>query len=290
MSMQRITLGRRVYFGVIAVAALFVTYLGFFAPARMDESFTWAVLPPLHARFVGALYLFGGVYLLGCAFARSLSQVQPAVVAVVIFTGLLLLVTLLNPEAFDYDLVPPWVWTLSYVVYPLWGIALAWRSRGQTTTPGPPLPPWARRFLVVQSSLFAVVGLALLLTREVMVDVWPWAITNGLAQFYGGPFLAYAYCSWAYSRRQTWTDVATIVPAMFAFVVATLVVSLVHRELFSASDLSDWLWFAWFATAAGALAFMCASMFSSLRLGRLGDGRPALAGDADAGGARSTRP
>ena len=59
----------RLYFGVITVAALFVTWLGFSAPARMDESFTWALLPPLHAGFVGALYLFGGVYLLLCATA-----------------------------------------------------------------------------------------------------------------------------------------------------------------------------------------------------------------------------
>ncbi len=57
----------RAYLGTITVAALFVAYLGFVAPKRMDKSFTWAALPPLHARFVASLYLFGTVYLGACA-------------------------------------------------------------------------------------------------------------------------------------------------------------------------------------------------------------------------------
>ncbi len=43
---------------MICAAALFVAYLGIFVPERLDRSFTWAVLPPLHARFVGVLFSF----------------------------------------------------------------------------------------------------------------------------------------------------------------------------------------------------------------------------------------
>ncbi|MDQ1520489.1 MAG: hypothetical protein QOI55_1562, partial [Actinomycetota bacterium] len=165
---SEIALRERVYFAVIAAAALFVTWLGFFKPAQMDESFTWAVLPPLHAGFVGALYLFGGVYMLGCLRARFLAQVRPAVPAVVLFTGLLLLVTLLNPDAFDYGLTPPKVWTLSYIVYPLLGIGLFLnlRRRPAATPPGPPFPRWARDALVAQAVLFGVAGILLLVARD----------------------------------------------------------------------------------------------------------------------------
>jgi hypothetical protein len=272
--MREITFVDRLFFGIIAVAALFVSYLGFFDPARMDESFTWAFLPPLHARFVASLYLFGGVYLGGCLVARYRSQVKPAPIAVVIFTTLLLLITLLNPKAFDYDLVPPWVWTLSYVVYPLWGIVLVWtsRSRAGTRVPGAPMPAWARVFLLVQAAVFLVAGIALLIAPRVMVDLWPWPIDKGLAQFYGGPFLAYAYCSWAYARKETWTEVATIVPGMFAFTTATVVVSIKHRDLFSASDVSSWVWFTVFGGATVFLLIMCASLILS-RASR----RPAVA-------------
>ena len=230
---------------------MFVAYLGLFAPARLDRSFTWVELPPLHARFVGVLYLFGGVYMIGCIVARRWSQVSPALPAIGLFTSLLLLVTLLNLEAFDYDLTPVWVWTLSYIVYPAIAFALAWTARNREAAPvgGPALDDWARTFLVIQAAVFALLGVMLLVAREAMADVWPWPISAGLAQFYGGPFLAYAYCSWRYSRRTTWAELAAIAPAMLVYTAGTVVVSLVHSELF-ASDLATWVWFAGFGGAA----------------------------------------
>ena len=250
--MNEISIPRRMFFGVIALAASLVAYLGILFPQRLDESFTWVVLPPLHARFVGVLYLFGAVYMIGCILARRWSQVSPALPGIGIFTILLLLVTLLNLEAFDFDLVPVWVWTLSYIVYPAIAFALAWtaRDRRGRVPPGRPSAPWVPTFLTVQAGVFAVLGLVLLVAPSAMVDVWPWKISAGLAQFYAGPFLAYAFCSWRYSRRGTWADLAAIAPGMLVFTGGTVVVSLVHRELFSASDPSTWAWFVVFGAAA----------------------------------------
>src|SRR3954466_482959 len=215
---SRVTVVERVYFGIIALAALFVSYGGFLFPKELDKSFTWAVLPPLHARFVGALYLFGGIYMIGCTVARHRSQITPGPPAVIIFTTLLLAVTLLNLEAFDFDLVPVWVWTVSYIVYPFLGLLLiAWTyRRPRIEPPGAALPRWVPTFLLVEAGIFGVAGLLLLFAREVMVDAWPWPISNGLAQFYGGPFLAIAYCCWRYSTRRTWTEIMPIAPAMLA--------------------------------------------------------------------------
>ena len=119
----------RLFFGVTAIAAFFVAYLGLVDPARIDERFTWVVLPPLHARFVGVLYLFGMVYMIGCILANRWSQVSPALPAIGIFTSLLLLVTLLNLEAFDFDLGPVWVWTLVLHHLPAIAFTLAWTAR-----------------------------------------------------------------------------------------------------------------------------------------------------------------
>ena len=129
----------RLYLGTITLAALFVAYLGFLAPKRMDESFTWAALPPLHARFVASLYLFGGVYLGACTLARRRAANGPVYGGITAFTGLLLLVTLLNLNAFDFDLAPVWVWTVSYIVYPIVAVVLTisvWR-RGGFSEPEP---------------------------------------------------------------------------------------------------------------------------------------------------------
>ncbi|MDQ3146596.1 MAG: hypothetical protein M3R01_06625 [Actinomycetota bacterium] len=260
----------RLFFAVIGVAALFVAYLGLLVPARMDRVFTWADLPPLHARFVGVLYFFGALYMLGCVVARRAGQVRPAMAGIGLFTSLLLVVTLLNLEAFDFDLLPVWVWTLSYIVYPLIALTLALTWRGRDRDDAAPsgadaLAPWARTFLLVQACVFAFLGAAALVAREAVVDAWPWPISAGLAQFYGGPFVAYAYCSWAYGRRGRWSEMSTVVPAMLTFTAGTVVVSLVHSELFSASDAVDWVWFGGFVVATAVLVAMGARVVSFAR-------------------------
>ena len=198
--------------------------------------------------------------MVGCVLARRWAQVSPALPAIGIFTSLLLLVTLLNPDAFDFGLTPVWIWTLSYIVYPAIAFALAWTARGRepSAVSGPRLPSWAAGFLRVQAAVFAFLGLVLLFARDAMVDVWPWNISPGLAQFYGGPFLAYAFCSWQYSRRRAWAELAAIVPAMLAFTAGTIIVSLIHRALFSASDGATWLWFGSFGVCAAVLLVMTA--------------------------------
>jgi hypothetical protein len=89
-----------------------------------------------------------------------------------------------------------------------------------------------------------------------MVDAWPWPIDVGLAQFYGGPFVALAWCAFAYSRQRSLLAVLPIVAGTLAFTVATLVVSLVHAELLSAADLAAWVWFGGFGALTVALAAM----------------------------------
>ena len=253
--MNEISAPRRLFFGVICIAALFVAYLGLFAPERLDESFTWVVLPPLHARFVGVLYLFGGVYMIGCILAPRWSQVSPALPAIGIFTSLLLLVTLLNLEAFDFDLGPVWVWTLSYIIYPTIAFALAWTARNrEVPAVGGPLSRRGREsFLKAQAVVFALLGVLLLVARGAMVDVWPWPISEGLAQFYGGPFLAYAFCSWSYSGRRDLGRAGRDCAGDAGVHRRDLIVSLIHDELFSSSDLATWVWFLGFGGAALAL-------------------------------------
>ena len=64
--MPLITRGQRIFFAVICAAALLVAILGLFNPAYLASIFTWLELPPLHARFVGAIYAFGAVFMAGC--------------------------------------------------------------------------------------------------------------------------------------------------------------------------------------------------------------------------------
>lgn len=242
--------------GFIGLNAAFVAIFATLAPKALDEAFTWASLPPLHARFVGALYLWGAIVVFWSVFAPRRLAWWPIVVAAAIFTTSMGVLTALNRAAFTWSLVPVKVWVIAYTLFPLTTLAMAWayRPSGPITTD---LPRAAIRGLQVWAAWFAVVGVGLLVFRSAVADVWPWPVSDGVAQFYSGPFLTLAWCCWAYSRRDA-RDGRGFFAAMAVLGVAVIAVSLNHRVLFHAEDAAAWVWFAAFALLTvwfGALVF-----------------------------------
>jgi len=237
---------------IIALAAALVAWLGLFRPERMDRSFTWADLPPLHANFVGALYLFGAVLVGGSAIVRHRSQWGPVISGIAIFTTSMLVLTAINDEAFDWSLGPVRAWVISYVVYPpiAWALTAWLVRRPMTTAGGAPVARWMTATLIAVAVVFGALGVALLLARSAMADAWPWPVSDGVAQFYGGPFLSVAWVAFWYSRRHHRSDLVVYAPALAVLGLTVLVISIDHRELFAADDPAAWLWFGSFAAIA----------------------------------------
>jgi hypothetical protein len=260
----------RIYFFFGVLAGLFPAFFGLFDPAILDKEFTWASLPPLHARFIGSFYLFAVLFTLGLLVARRRWQVGSGYWSIVIFTGVIGVLNILNWEAFDFDETTVKVWIAVYIAFPVVGLALALLALGEDegTEEGVALPPVARTWFLVQAVVYALVGVLLLVARGTMADAWPWPVTNTVAQFYGGAFLSLAYITWHSARHRTWAALVAVVPPFAAFSVATFVVSLVHGELFSASDVATWLWFSFFGVSAGAFAAMLAVMLRARQFAR----------------------
>lgn len=253
--MSPITQGQKVFFAVIFLAALLVAFLGLFNPAYLAEIFTWLVLPPLHARFVGAIYLFGGIFMLGCLFAKQQAEVRWAVQMIGLWTGMLCIISLLNLSVFGLNLLPVQIWFASYIIYPIIAIVMTIRQPSMThaaSLPGPALARWAKSFLLAQGVLFILLSIALFFAPSFMSTLWPWKVTPVLAQMYAGPLLSYGLGSWLFSKQEQWLGVRSIVPAMAAFTVTTVIVSFLHIDLFTFNEIADLLWFAW---------FVCASLF-----------------------------
>ena len=58
--------------------------------------------------------------------------------------------------------------------------------------------------------------------------------------------------------KHAWLAVRAVVPAMFVFTAGVLLASFIHRGLFSAGDLADWIWFLAFGTMTALLGTMTA--------------------------------
>jgi hypothetical protein len=257
--MAPITLGQKIFFAVICAAALLVAILGLFNPAYLAQIFTWLVLPPLHARFVGAIYLFGAVFMAGCLFAKQQAEVRWGVQMIGIWTGMLFLISMLNLGAFDLGLLPVQIWFASYILYPIIAVLMTMRQPSMTRSaslPGPELALWSKIFLLAQGVIFTLLAIALFLAPGAMSALWPWKVTPVLTQMYAGPLLSYGLGSFLFASQKQVLGVRAIVPAMLAFTLITVIISFIHIGLFAFTETVDLLWFAWFSISSILLAVM----------------------------------
>jgi hypothetical protein len=239
-----VTWAERGYFAAVGALAATVGLPAYLAPAQVESVLPFAV-PPLHSRLIGAMYLSGLAIMIGGMLARRWAEVRlvPAITA--IWTGGLLLVTLLHLQAFDFATTQTRIWFGAYLAYPVIGIWILVRRRhdGTVPAPGPPPATWIRRCLTGQGVVLTAVGLALLLAPASMATGWPWPVTPLLAQIYSAPLLAYGIGSLLLARARTWQEMRTAVVGIGLFTLLALVGSVVHRSLFVAGDPAAWAWF-----------------------------------------------
>jgi hypothetical protein len=257
--MQLITQAQRIFFTVICAAALLVAALGLLNPGYLASIFTWLELPPLHARFVGAIYAFGAVFMAGCLAARYQAEVRWAVQLIGIWTGMLLIISLLNLSAFDFALLPVQIWFASYIIYPFisfWMTITQPHLMKAGELSGSQLAGWAKGFLSLQGILFTVLAALLFFAPAFMTTIWPWKVTQVLAHMYAGPLLSYGLGSLLFSRQEKWLGVRSILPGMLMFSGITVIISFLHIGLFSFRELPDLLWFGWFTGSSIILALL----------------------------------
>ena len=254
--MRVITRGERIYFGAVGLLALWVGIWGFFIPDHVDKAIPWLV-PPLHSRFLGSMYLSGTTFMIGGIMSRYYAEVRVTVPVIAIWTGMLFIVSLFYLGEFDYSRTQVWIWFGAYILYPLIALWLMWKHRApHDRLSGSALPAWARGYLSAQGVLVTALALLLLLAPEFMTSVWPWKITRLLAQIYSAPFLAYGLSSLMISRLQTWAEVRVVVTATFVFAFGVLLASFIHGALFSPGAVSTWLWFGGFVLATIMLGLL----------------------------------
>ena len=253
--MAEVTRNERIYFAAVGLLALWVGFWGYIVPSEVERAIPFSV-PPLHARFLGAVYLSGLTIMVGGLLAHSWREIRLVPILTALWTGGLCVISLFHLDRFDFATPQPWVWFAAYVIYPLIAIGLAWRRRRVEPAPAAEVPAWARRYLVGQGIVLAAVALGLLLAPGVLADVWPWPIDQLLAQIYSAPLLAYGVGSVLLARQRTLIEVRVVVAGMLVFTAGVLLASIIHRELFSVGDLEDVLWFGLLVVANAVMGLL----------------------------------
>ncbi len=234
----------RAYFLVVLLFTLWVGFFGFFRPQEILRALPWPVAP-LHARFIGALYLSASAFLLLSVFARSVLQVRTIVYMALIWTGWLLIVSLMHWRSFELAREQVWFWIVAYATFP---VAAAWLIR-TTTWPTAPVSKritqtWITAFYGLQGSLFLLLAVLCFLLPGAIVSVWPWKITPFLAQIYSGPLLAYGLGGIMLAKQRNWSQARIPTIGLLLFALLSLIASVIHLNLFTLGNWPSTLWFA----------------------------------------------
>jgi hypothetical protein len=237
----------RAYFALVGLFALWVGVWGYFVPAEVVRALPWTV-PPLHARFIAAIYLAGLLAMILALTAKTLAEVRIPIALAAIWTGTLFLVSMLHLEAFEFAKPQVWFWMGAYAVFPLWGAWLYFGRGARAAATHRPADP----VLLAIGAVCLLLAAGLLALPAQMIAAWPWKLPPLLASIYAGPFLAYGVSALLLAREGRPEARRIVLVSMLAFTVLVVVASLLHLALFSFATPSAWVWFG-LLVASGAV-------------------------------------
>ena len=251
----------RWYFALVGLFALWVGVWGYVLPAEVGRALPWTV-PPLHARFIAAIYLAGALAMGASLVAQQAAHVRIPIALAALWTGALLLISLLHLPAFDFGKPQVWFWMGAYAVYPLWGAWLYFGSAGAggAAVTAPRFDP----LLLVVAAICLLLAIALLAATDTMVRLWPWKLPPLLANIYAAPFFAYGCCALLLAREARADACRIVLASLLAFCALALLASLMHRALFRIDAPATWVWFGALAAIAAVLAWRLARPVASL--------------------------
>jgi hypothetical protein len=211
---------------LLVIAAFLVFIIGiplFVLSGQTDQYFAWTIASPLTAAFLGAAYWSSCLLEWMASRERRWSHARIAVPAVLLFTALTLVVTLLHLDRFhinDDALLTrfvAWVWLIVYVVVPVMMIillVLQARTKGVDVPRSDPLPTWVRGILVVQGVIMFAFGLWLLVAPTLAAPYWVWELTPLTARAIGAWLTALGVAA----AHMAWeNDYRRVRPAMFSY-------------------------------------------------------------------------
>lgn len=158
----------------------------FLLSEQTDRFFAWTIQSALTAAFLGASYWSACVLEFMAARRRRWADARVAVPAVITFTALTLVVTLLHLDRFHFgapELITragTWFWLAVYALVPVIMTALLIQ---QIRVPGgdlpreAPMPAWMRLALIIIAAVLLLLGIALLAAPGGVAPLWPWPLT-----------------------------------------------------------------------------------------------------------------
>jgi hypothetical protein len=244
--------------GAIGVVLVFLAGVQLFVLTdHTERAFAWTLLP-LSAAFAGAFYWTALVLIVGVWRAGTWVAARPGMLAVVVFTTLTLIASLVHLGLFHLHaphaetVVVTWIWLVAYAAVPgllvlVWWLQL--RGPGSDPPRTRPLPRWLRAVLVVEAVGFLAAGVALFLAPGSADGGWPWPMTPLAGRIIGAWLVTFALILVGMVRENDWDRTR---PSFLAYLALGLLTAVAVARY--AGDVDWGSAAAWVLVAAIALA------------------------------------
>ncbi len=228
----------------------------FIFPKTFGIFWPWA-LPPLAARFMGALLIGGGVCTALAALAAGPIPVEGAALLGV---GDLLIVSvaLLNKGEISFS-GNTIIWLTVFTGMALLLLSLPLLRGRQMTGEGDQLSPMRglNRYFLIHLAVVIPVGLTMYLIPGVGQKLWPWKLSLINIQLLGAFFVGASILSFWSLRQRNWHMVLPLIGLYAVFTTLATLASIIHFNLFNARSVITWLFFALYIfVALGAWYFL----------------------------------
>ncbi len=218
--------------GMLLVASILVFMAGFQLYVLTDYTarfFAWTINPPLTAAFLGASYWAAFMLEFMASRERLWARGRIAVPAVLLFTTLTLIATLLHfAPPFRLHLDSPDLitrgaaiaWIIVYAAVPPVMAFILWR---QLQVPGgdpprlAPLPDWLRYSVGVIGAIMLLFGIVMFLVPSAGIAVWPWTLTPLTSRAAGAWLLGLGIAAAQLARENDFHRVQPVLASAVAF-------------------------------------------------------------------------
>lgn len=236
----------------IAAGLVFIVGIQLFVFSTATERFfAWTLNPPLTAAFMGAAYWSSCALEALAARQQQWARARVAVPAVLLFTTLTLIATLIHLDRFHlslaehawYTVALTWVWIAVYALVPLAMLVLLvlqLRTPGSDAPPQHRLPVWLRLLLVAQALVLLLCGGLLFVAPALIIDAWPWTLSPVSGRFLGawllGLGVAAGHTAWE-------NDSIRVYPSLVSMLVFALLQGIALARF--PGDIGNWNSAAW---------------------------------------------
>jgi hypothetical protein len=198
----------------------------FILTENTERYFAWTIDPPLTAAALGGAYWASSIMELSASRQPTWTRARIALPAVLAFTTLTFVATLLHLDRFHLGNGFPaatrlvtWAWVAVYALVPVvMGIVLVLqlRAAGADEPRRNPLPAWLRVLLGIHAVVLLTFGFALFVAPSSTLSLWPWTLTPLTARIIGAWLLSLGIAAAQVNAENDWRRLA-VATHMYVF-------------------------------------------------------------------------